>query len=179
MLDCRQVVNGVSAKEAIKSRYFKTDFIDTVAYFLGTSFPTGLAVIKNITNVVVERRMLLTSRVNVLYLVPVQNVSMSVALSILTKTAKDGTFAMYLNRKLASHSVPFKVSVALPMKTVRNPTGAPSMAPSKYESESHPSVGPSANTIGLIAGGVSVGVIMLIMCCFYTAQYCRRKYKRK
>lgn len=169
----------MSAKEAIKSMYFKTDFVETVAYFLGTSFPTGHAIIKNITDVVVEHRMLLTSRVDILYLVPVQNISMSIALSILTGTAKDGTFAIYLNRKLASHSVPFKVSVALPMKTLRNPTGAPSMAPSKQESESHPSSGSSANTIGMIAGGVSVGILMLIVGCFYTARYCRRKYKRK
>jgi hypothetical protein len=163
----------------LKSAYFRSDFIATVAFFLGTSFPTGNAKITSITDVQVKRRMLLTNRIEVLYLVPVQNISMSIALKILTRTAQDGTFAIYLNRKLALHSVPFKVSVAQPMKTDRNPTEAPTMSPTLFVAESHSSDGTSANTIGLIAGGVSVGMLMLIMGCFYTIGFCRKKYKRK
>jgi hypothetical protein len=174
-----KVVNGITAKEALKSTYFRSDFIATVAFFLGTNLPTGSAVIKSISDVEVKRRMLLTNRIEVLYLVPVQNISMSIALSILTRTAHDGTFAIYLNRKLALHSVPYKVSVALPMKTDRNPTEAPTMSPTVFVAESHKPHGTSANTIGLIFGGVSVGILMLIMGCFYTIGFCKRKYKRK
>ena len=169
----------MTAKEAMKSLYFKSDFIATVAYFLGTAFPTGNAIIKSITDVEVKRRMLLASSVNILYLVPVQNISMSIALSILTKAAQDGSFTVLLNRKLGLHSVPYKVSVALPLKTDRNPTEAPTMTPTILVVESRSSQGITANTIGLIAGVVSVGILMIIVGSFYLIQFCRRKFKRK
>ena len=174
-----QIVSGISAREAKSSRYFKEDFAATVLHALGASIRSDVISVLNITDIMTKSNkhlLLFTSSVRILYLLPVQDISRSAALSALTTASVDGSFASYLNAQLSSHGVPNRVSVAAPLPTNNNPTQAPTDSPNR---QSVDMTGLSPSAIGLIVGCVCMGVILIIATAFGLVSFFAKMRKRK
>ena len=178
-LELSQVVNGVTAREAKKYKFFKSDFSAVVATIVGGIAQADSVIIMNMTDVVMKKgRALLVSSITVTYLVPVQNSSASTAFNALVTASNSGAFANSLNRKLTGHNVPFKVSVDAPIMTERNPTSFPTLSPI-IQDQMHPISGMSVTTIGLIAGFMSMACILFIIFGFFLFVHCSKLQKRR
>jgi hypothetical protein len=159
--------------------YFKQDFAATVVYILATSVDVDAVTILNITDTLPKSQkhiLLFTSSVKILYLLPVQDVSRSAALQALTTASEDGSFASYFNVQLSGHGVPNRVSVAAPILSGKNPTEAPTESPVR---ETLPMSHLSKSSVGLIAGTVSMGFLLLLISAYLAWMYSVRQHKRK
>lgn len=150
-----------------------------MVHILGPSIKSDAIRILNITDTMVKskkHRLLFTSSVRILYLLPVQDVSRSAALLALTTASNDGSFAGYLNGQLSGHGVPNRVSVSAPLTTNNNPTEAPTNSPVR---ETRPLSNLSNTTVGFIAGSVSVGFLLLLFLVYLIWSYSVKRHKRK
>ena len=175
-----QKLDGITVQQAIAASVFKSSFEFAVLSTLKLPLKAGIVSLRNITDCGVRRNLLLAGRIQIIYDISNQNISVSTVLAMLTSGAVDGSFALTLHNRLSSQGYTYSITAAAPIIFnnigTNNPTRNPSFSPTDFLGN----VSKDATKIyvGLIAGVVIGGAALILMITYCIYYYMTRKINK-